>query len=191
MKRIATIICCILAITASAAAQNLSDVFKGNEALSKIFVNPMGIDNVLDQHDANALKADLDKLGLTYQTRDLGNYGEAFAITPSGFESFEIGGVPVARMVIMVQDSFNGLMFMSEPSDNYLDLCSYIDNALSGISKRIEGNAADPAGLHQYMLTDTCGIGVIPVPQNKTSIVMLMDIRNLMGFISLYGLTAQ
>ena len=188
MKRIATIICCILAITASAAAQNLSDVLKGNEALSKIFVNPMGIDNALDQHDANALKADLDKLGLTYQTRAFGKYGEAFAITPSGFE---IGGVPVARMVIMVQPGFNGLMLMSEPSDNYLDLCSYIDNALSGISERIEGNAADPAGLHQYMLTDTCGIGVIPTPQNKTSIVMLMDLRNLMGFISLYGLTAQ
>ena len=176
MKKFATIICCILALTASATAQNLSDVLKGNDALVKIFVNPLGIDNVLDQHDANALKADLDKLGLTYEARDFGNAGEAIAITPSGFE---IGGVPVARMVITVLDNFNGLMYTTESSDQYLDFCAYLEKSLSGIATRVEGTPDDPNGINIFMLTDTCGIGIFSSPEDKTSIATLLDLRNL------------
>lgn len=182
MKKLILTLCCICVSMGMMHAENLSEILKSNDVLSGIFVNPLGMDNAVESNNIDSLIASLDK-DTEYKTLNLGVYGNVLSITP---KDMTIGGVKVAKLMIFVQNDANGMIIQSEPSENYKDMADYIDAAMKDFktsSDAKESSAAD--NFKTYMLGENYGISVGSMPDQKMSLAMLLDMKNLKGFLSL------
>lgn len=182
MKRILILGCLILICVGIGNSQTLSEIMKGNETLTEIFVNPLGIKNAVDENNFKSLIADMDKLWLEYRSLNLGNYGNAISVNPS---DLNIGGVAVENLTILVQENMNGILYQSVSCDNYMDMYDFLEKSLQGFSKMSEKSLIPDLNINIYMLSDKYGIAINAINEHNTIMAMLMDMRNLKGFIGM------
>lgn len=181
MRKIIMMLVCMLAVSNVSFGQNPADILGGDKALTDIYVNPLGIDNAIGEMDFNSLADKASKLGLEYMSINLGQYGNALGIKPNGLS---IGGVDVDNLMIMVQDNMNGILYQSASCDNYRDMFDFLNGKLGELPQLSEKTVSE-GNLKVYMLSPEYGIAVGAFDQNKMVMTMLMDMRNLFGFLSL------
>lgn len=181
MKKMILILVCVLVISVGLRAQNLMETLESDKILSELFVCPLGIDNAIGEKDFNSLTDKIAKLGLEYKTINLGQYGNAVSIKPNGMR---IGGVDIDNLMILVQDNINGIIYQSKPCDNYNDMFDFLNDVLMSQSQ-LSKESINDGTLKVYMLTPDCGIAAGAFDQNKIAMTMLIDIRNLFGFLRL------
>ena len=169
-------------------AQSLSEIFKENESLQSIFVNPLGITDVIEDTDIESLESKVIQLGLSYDRQSLGPFGEALSVIPP---EFKIGGVDVSRMTILVNKAIKMLLLTTSPSDGFLGFCSYLEKHLHDYNIKMESNRNVRKNFKLYMVSDQYGIAVGSVANKKTATAILMDMHNLKGFIELGSLFSK
>lgn len=181
MRNILSIICILLSVCVC-QAQSLSEILKDNSELTSLFVRPAGIKGTLEDSNTESLKTFLEKANADYKYLNLGKYGNVFRVSPS---KLDIGGVNVSQTMLVLNDSFNGVIYESEPCENYKDMYTYLCNSLKkySVSDKKEDCQADDMSV--FMLSDKYGIGLSMMNDRKISMAFLMDMKNLMEFMNL------
>lgn len=185
IKRIFVTLCLALACILGINARTLSEVLSGSKILSSVFVSPLGLDNVMDIPDMDSLQAKADSLGLSYKVMNLGRYGNVMSVTP---EEFEIAGVQVERLMIMMTNGMNGLFIQSAACDNCRDMSDFLDGELAPLAKK-SGSVSD-ADYRVKMLTEEYGVAAGVSGNSNTAIAILMDMKNLKDFLSLQSVSS-
>lgn len=180
IKRIFVALCLVLAGIAGINARTISEVLSDSKSLTPVFVSPLGLENVMDISDMDSLQVKAECLGLNYKVMDLGQYGKVMSITP---EVFEIAGVPVDRLMIMMTNGMNGLVIQSAKCDNCRDMSDFIDGELVPLAKKSD-SVSDADG-RVKMLTDEYGVATGVAGNSNTAIAILMEVTNLKDFLSL------
>lgn len=178
MNRFFLFIFCVIANTIMLYAQYPPKALSNNEDLTKIFVNPLGIQNAISTSNPDSLIIHIERMGLDYKTIDLGKYGRVISISPT---DFHIGNTPISRLMIIIQKDMNGIIFQSAKDDNYKDMSTYLNRLLPNYAV----SSQNMQSYTTYMLDNTVGIVVGEFEKEKTSMAILMDMKNLQGFLSL------
>lgn len=187
MKRIVFILMCLSLWIGVGFSQTLSKLFENNQELTEIFVNPVGIENAVETNDVATLESEMNKLGLQFKSMDFPILGHFFGIAT---KNFAIADVDISQIMILVQNDMNCIIYMSAPSDNYEDLAEYLEKSLApyAISTGALSASTDGREVPVYMLSDKYGVAVKSLADKKTVMFMLMDMKNLQGFLSLGSL---
>lgn len=191
MKRTATLIFCILSGIAVSMAQDLAEIFKGNDFLTEVFVNPLGISDLPDDADPSSVEKKIKDSGCDYRMTDVGVFGTVFSITPSPSKSMAIGEVPISGIGVCVNNDAVMVIYRSEATDNYMKVAEILDRELKTYAKSTEKSGPADRPFNIYMITDTYGIAVGTNEAQKTPLICLLDIRNLKGFLGLGSLFCQ
>lgn len=185
MKRLIGVIAALVLYAGISFAESLKEAFKDNSFLTETFVNPMGVKDLPGISDADVLVKELTDNNVEFQETDLSIFGKVFRIVP---DNMKIGGVALASMIISVGSDANMVIYTSEPSDDYMDLCKALDQELSPYTMKISQSAIGSDNLQVYMVGDKYGIAVGPDQKNKLAMVTLLDVKNLKAFCGLGGL---
>ena len=172
-------------------AQNISELFKGNDFLTSVFVNPLGIKDLPDDTDPMSVENKIKQSGCEFRSIDMGVFGTMFSITPGPSNHMTIGDVPVIGIGACINNDAVMIIYRMESTDDYMTLPEKLGRELKPYVKSAERSGSESNLLTVYMLTDTYGIGVGTNEKQKTAMVSLIDIRNLLGFISLGSLIGQ
>lgn len=185
IRRLMAIALCAVAATGISMAQGLSEAFKGNDEMTRLFVSPLGIDNVTGLDDAKPVEAIAKKKGLKCEVSNWGEIGQMAKISSPGIA---IGGVKIADLYILTGKNAGSIVYKSEPSDKYIDMVSNLDKSLAGFQKFSENDADSSANFNMYMVDSNYGIAVCSVDSKKTAFAYLIDIKDLQGFMKM-GMT--
>lgn len=190
MKRIVSTLMFISLLVEVGFSQTLAKVFENNQELTEIFVNPLGIENAVETNDVATLESEMKKLGLEFNSMDFPILGHFIGIAP---KNIMIAGVDINQTMILVQNDMNGIIYISTPSDNYEDLAEYLEKSLApyAISKGASSASSNGGNTPVFMLSDKYGVAVKSLADKKTVIFMLMDMKNLQGFLSLGSLFSK
>lgn len=183
MARSVLFIFCVIWGICATQAQSLKDVFKDNQELSDLFVNPCGIEHPFEEYDTESLRIDLDKIQSDYKFLSLGDYGNIFRVIPTVPEN--IGGVKIRQTTIVLNDSFNGIMYESDSCDNYKDMYTYLCNSLKNYSIYNDNEDYQDNDMAVFMLTDKYGVGISLMNDKKITMAFLMDMKNLKKFMNM------
>lgn len=180
MEKIILVLATAIMSIAIASGKEIPEILKTDDALKSIFVSPLGITDAISDSDPESVEAKIKKAGLKYTTLNLG-YGEAFAITP---DDFEISGVKIDRLSIMVSSGINMLMYLSAPSPQYLDVVNYLENKFEqyGIESMDQNSTKNGDIIDLYLVTPQIGIGISTFKSSQTLQIMLIDLNNLKFF---------
>ena len=184
MKKLLSTFACMVLLSLVSSAQGVSELFKDNSEMKNLFVSPLGIDGVMENPDFDSLVSEVKSRGLDCKSLDLGEYGKILNIMP---KDIAIGGVCIDRMMMVVNKDFNGLIYQSEPSDNYKDMCSSLDKSLSGFAKMVDNAGSGTLQFNVYMLNDDYGIAVGAMDNTRTAMAFMMDMKNLKSFMNIAG----
>ena len=182
MKENLIIILSVFICNLSVQAQNISDLLGGDQELARIFVNPLGLDNAVDNTDFNLLTGEFDKLAIAYKALNVNGNGNAISVEPKGMD---IGGVEIDNLLIYIQDDMNCLTYKSVQGDNYREMFEYLNKTLPKYAINDGGSMSTNDNIKVYMLSDKYGIGVMAMDRQKTTLAMLMDMRDLNSFINM------
>lgn len=187
MKRIVSILMCLSLCMGVCSSQTLSKLFENNQEMTEIFVNPLGIENAVETNDVTTIESEMKKLGLQFKSMDFPILGHFIGIAP---EKFVIADVEINQIMILVQNDMNGIIYISAPSDKYEDLAEYLEKSLApyAISKGALSASSNGSETPVYMLSDKYGVAVKSLSDKKTVMFMLIDMKNLQGFLSLGSL---
>lgn len=179
MKKLIILFVCILSVSDAIRAQSLTEILGSNKILSDLFVSPLGIENAIEEKNFISLTDKMSALGLEYKTINLGQYGNAVGIKT---DEMCINGVDIDNVMILVQDNINGIIYQSVSCDNYREMFDFINEELMSLSQIAE-KSISVGNMKVHMLTPEYGIAVGAFDQNKIVMTMLVDMRNLFGFL--------
>lgn len=183
MKKIFLIIFALSFVCAgNTKAQSLSDIFESNQELRSLFVNPAGLDQNIDSTDATSLNGELNAKDVPFNMFDMGTYGTIFILPQN---KLTINGVDIDKTILVVNDNYSGIMYVSKPSDNFTDMCWHLDNQLKKLSISDVKEEFNTSGINVYMVSDKYGVGVINDPKRKVAMAALMDMKNLKSFLEM------
>lgn len=192
MKKAIILLCALVLSIAAANAQSMQEILKDSPELTKLFVYPFGITKPFGEMTAAEMTTQLDSLKVEYTTRDLGVLGTTFDINSS---DMKIGGVPVAMAGMTVGPDMSMMIYTSTAADNYEDFANALMPELSKLQKIDPSSMTvpmpTPEGVEIYSAGPTCGIGVGAVPNSKTALAIMTDIKNASGLVNMFGATPQ
>lgn len=167
---------------ATANAETLREKFNGNTELNVLFLNPAGVSVDIDTADNAVLTKELNEKQIPFKHMNLGIYGNLFVLPEN---KLAINGVNIGKSMLIVDNNYSGIMYISEPSDNYEDMYAHLTKELSKLAVSDTSEKFDSADIEIYMITEKYGIGIAKDPKNKTAIAMLMDMKNLEAFMQM------
>ncbi len=182
MKRLEMLIICMVLGLGLCKAQNLSELFEGNDFLTSLFVSPLGIQDLPDLADAASLENEISASGNEYKVMNLGPLGEVFSISPI---KMAIGETPIKTMNVWINADSLMLIYLSESSSAYTSMYSTLENSLSQYAKNIERSNYGNFNYAIYMLSEDYGVAIGANEERQTSIACLLDVKNLHGFLNL------
>lgn len=165
---------------ATANAETLREKFNGNIELNALFLNPVGISVDIDTADTSSLTQELNENQIPFRTMNLGIYGNLFILPDN---KVSINGVKIGKSMMMVNGSYIGIMYISEPSENYEDIYAHLSKGLSKFAVSDTSERLDSDDLRIFMVTDKYEISIAKGPKNKIAMAMLMDMKNLEAFM--------
>ncbi len=154
---------------------------EGCVAISELFLSPIGIEQSLDQLDSTEIEECLMKEGLDYKKMNMGAYGTVISVYP---KNFLIGGVGMARIIFILNEYAKMIMYESVQTEDYFNVCKAVEENLEkyAVSKDLPKNEiANPSTL---MLSDSLGVSVGFISEKQISIIYIMDMNNLKGFLN-------
>ena len=182
MIRFKSLVMCLILGCGMSFAQNLSDLFKGNDFLTEVFVNPLGIEDLPNDTDAASIEEKIRQAGVEFKTMNLGPFGEVFRIIPKGMM---IGETEIAGIAIALSNNYSMIIYQSSQTEKYDDMCKVLVEALNPYAKSIEMREYNHIKFSIFMLTDRLGIAVGANEATTTSIACLLDIENIRSFLGL------
>ncbi len=182
MNRILFLILCMIIGIAQGFAETPAEIFRGNELLTDLFVNPLGIPNVAEDTNAAAVETKIQNSGLEYKKMSLGPLGEVFCIFPS---DMKIGNTEIASLAIAVNKDYSMLAYQSKAAGDYKDMCRILDSALIKYAEKADKNVSGNGTFTIYMLSEQWGVAIGSDSIRKTSMAYLLDVKNLQNFIGL------
>lgn len=163
-----------------ATSQNLNELLRESKVLTELFVYPLGINIPFDELNSSNIKMQLDSLHLKYTNDNLGSLGDSYFITPT---DFKVDNVYMDNVFITIGDGMNYVMYISSPSDKYMDVFDYYNNICSRYSSEV-GSKYSSDSKKVYYISDEYGIAVGISEKKKTVIAMLIDLKNMEKFMS-------
>ncbi len=182
MKRKLFFVLCLIVGIAQGMAESPAELFKGNVLLTELFVNPLGMDNLIGDKDAASVERKIQDSGLEYKKMSVGPLGEVFSIFPT---NMKIGETEIASLGIAVNNDYTMLAYQSKESNDYQDMCRVLDSALRKYAVKADKNDTGNGSFIIYMLSEQWGVAVGSDDGRQVSMAYLLDIENLKGFIGL------
>lgn len=182
MKKVLFIILCLIVEMAQVKAESPAELFPGNVLLMELFVNPLGMENLIGDKDAASVEVKIQDSGLEYKKMSMGPLGEVFCSFPI---NMKIGETEIASLAIAVNNDYTMLMYQSKESEDYDDMCRVLDTALRKYAEKGDRNDTGNGSFTIYMLSEQWGVAVGSDDSRKVSMAYLLDIENLKNFIGL------
>lgn len=183
MKYIAYIVCLFLTYSISfAQTQSPSTTQRCCELLSDNLIYPLGINSQINQLDIPAIETGLQKEGTEYRTMNIDTYGTVITAYPT---NFMVGGVKMARIMFILNDAAKMIIYESEQSEDYVNVCETVSSILDECSITKDFTEGDAADISTFMISDSMGISVGELPAKHISMLYFMEMQNLNDFLNL------
>lgn len=183
MRIITGSLCILLSLIFSVVyAETPTETSEGTRVLSEILLYPLGIEQSIDQLESSEIESELMKDGIECKVLNMGAYGTVITAYPT---NFLIGGVGIARIIFILNEYSKMVIYESVQSDDYLDIGKVIENKLENYSSRRDRTNGGNTNLSTFMLSDSLGISVGYLLEKQISMICVMDMDNLKGFLNL------
>ncbi|MDE5848249.1 MAG: hypothetical protein K2H71_12965 [Muribaculaceae bacterium] len=164
-----------------ALADSPNETLEAIESLDNMLLRPLGIEQSIGRLETSEIESDFKRRGFDYRKLDIGAYGTVIALYPT---NFDIGGVGISRIIFIMNEYAKMAMYESVPSTAYPDVCKAIEDNLNDNSIRKDMTNDGNTNLSTFMLSDSVGISVGSIPERQISVIYLMDMDNLKGFLN-------
>ena len=158
-----------------------NETLEAVESLDNMLLRPLGIEQSISRLETSEIESDFKRRGFDYRKLDIGAYGTVIALYPT---NFDIGGVGISRIIFIMNEYAKMAMYESVPSTAYPDVCKAIEDNLNDNSIRKDMTNDGNTNLSTFMLSDSVGISVGSIPEKQISVIYLMDMDNLKGFLN-------